>query len=65
MRWHIQQSDLAAVYKLTYPCSNPNLGTTSLDSALQEIVIIHGREFQQYSLNNRIYLCPVDDVSLY
>ncbi|KUL83460.1 hypothetical protein ZTR_10930 [Talaromyces verruculosus] len=41
--------------------SNPNVGTTSLDNALQEIVIIHGREFQQYSLNNRIYLCPIDD----
>jgi hypothetical protein len=36
--------------------------TTSLDSALQEIVVIYGREFQRYSVNNRIYLCPVDDV---
>ncbi|KAL3712368.1 hypothetical protein TMatcc_001067 [Talaromyces marneffei ATCC 18224] len=61
MRYYLETLTPTTVYKLTYEYSNPNVGTTSLNSALQEIVIIHGREFQQYSLNNRIYLCPIDD----
>lgn len=52
------------LFRLMIIYSNPDFGTTSLDSALQEIVTIHGREFQRYSVNNRIYLCPIDDVSL-
>ncbi|KAH8691401.1 hypothetical protein BGW36DRAFT_51608 [Talaromyces proteolyticus] len=41
--------------------SNPDAGTTSLDDVFREITVVHGREFQKYSINNRIYFCPIDD----
>jgi hypothetical protein len=40
----------------------PEAGTTELDGSYLETVTIHGREFQSYSINHRIYFGPVDDV---
>ncbi|PGH10984.1 hypothetical protein AJ79_05135 [Helicocarpus griseus UAMH5409] len=40
---------------------NPESGTTELDESFLELVTYQGREFQKYSVENNIYLGPVDD----
>lgn len=41
---------------------SPESGTVELPRDLLELVTILGRDFQKYSIDNRIYFCPVDDV---
>lgn len=36
----------------------------SIDTKYQETVYEHGRLFQKFSIDNRIYCVPVDDVRL-
>ncbi|KAL2217874.1 S-adenosyl-L-methionine-dependent methyltransferase [Thermoascus aurantiacus ATCC 26904] len=40
---------------------SPDAGTEELDSSYLETVTVHGREFQRYSIDHRIYFAPVDD----
>ncbi|KAJ9301648.1 hypothetical protein DTO217A2_7561 [Paecilomyces variotii] len=40
---------------------DPEAGTVELDTSYLETVTVEGRDFQQYSINNRIYFGPVDD----
>lgn len=38
-------------------------GTTELEDEYREIVVVHDREFQKYSVDRNINLMPIDDVS--
>lgn len=57
----MQQQRLTPTVLVT---SNPELGTTELDDSYLDIVTYQGREFQKYSIDNRICFTPVDDVGL-
>ena len=39
------------------------MDTTEVDPQYLEIVTIHGRDFQKYSINKSIHLVPVDEVN--
>ena len=41
---------------------DPQRDTTDVDPQYLEIVNIHNREFQKYSIENSIHLLPVDEV---
>lgn len=41
---------------------NPDDETVELDQQYQDVVTVFGRDFQRYSVFNRIYFGPVDDV---
>lgn len=38
--------------------------TTEVDDRYLEIITIHGREYQNHSIENNIHLVPVDEVCL-
>ena len=42
---------------------DPQRDTTEMDSQYLEIVTIHDRNFQKYSIDNSIHLVPVDEVN--
>ena len=42
---------------------DPQRDTTEMDSQYLEIVTIHDRDFQKYSIDNSIHLVPVDEVN--
>jgi hypothetical protein len=42
---------------------NPESNTSSLDNSFLERVVLHNREFQQYSITNQVYFVPIDEVS--
>lgn len=44
------------------PSRNPDSQTVELDREFLDTVTVHGREYQKYSINNRIYFDPVDEV---
>ncbi|OXV10883.1 hypothetical protein Egran_01356 [Elaphomyces granulatus] len=41
--------------------TNTESDTEDLDGDLMELVTVHGRDFQRYSIDRRIYFGPVDD----
>ncbi|KAF4631398.1 hypothetical protein G7Y89_g6735 [Cudoniella acicularis] len=44
--------------------SAPEDGTSALDNSFLETVIIHNREYQQYSVANQVYFVPIDEDEL-
>ncbi|KAJ5363655.1 uncharacterized protein N7496_009368, partial [Penicillium cataractarum] len=40
---------------------NPDSQTVELDREFLDTVIVHGREYQKYSIDNRIYFVPIDE----
>lgn len=42
---------------------DPQSDTTEVDSQYLEIVTIHDRDFQKFSIDNSIHLVPVDEVN--
>ena len=47
---------------LMFSFRDPRANTAAVDSQYLELVTIHGRDFQQYSVDKSIHLVPVDDV---
>ncbi|TVY41680.1 hypothetical protein LOCC1_G006711 [Lachnellula occidentalis] len=43
---------------------NPEAGTSALDRTFLETVVLHNRDYQQYSINNQVYFVPIDEASV-
>lgn len=41
---------------------SPDSQTIELDNELLDTILVQGREYQKFSIDNRIYFGPVDDV---
>jgi hypothetical protein len=41
---------------------DPYEDTAAVDGQYLQIITIHGRDFQKYSIDNSIHLVPVDEV---
>lgn len=44
--------------------NDPQANTEELSSNLLDIVTYHGRDFQQYALDNEISFAPIDEVGI-
>jgi hypothetical protein len=63
MTYHLQSLTRHLWEVLTfYPRRSPNSQTEELDGEYLRTISVQGREYQKYSIDNRISFEPVDDV---